>query len=322
MTSSPEYPCRDWTAENRKALDDFVQRHPGGGCIAVDMDGTCIHNDLGAARWYRAVREGFVDFADQDTRKLVPFPRLRDGLAQLARSQREADRLMLLGSAIGLFQSIHELHGIRVSFPWTPGTYRGHSRREFEEFTRRVVEAEFTDPIGFFEAPTLPAEFWDDTPLSPPQAFRVAVGIRPYRPMVDLLNGLRGRGFRIFVVSATEETAVRMCVDRIGLQADGIAAMRLKDDGGFLLPEVHRPALVEDGKIEALKNVSGDDRPVLLAAGDTSNDLCLLNHSCDLALLIDHGKPWFHELIRSVRPGLTILSQPRFIDSPAYYTGE
>ena len=229
---------------------------------------------------------------------------------------------MLVGSAIGLFQSIHEERGIKVSFPWTPSTYRGHTRDEFEDFTRRVIEAEFTEPIGFYEAPLLPAEYWRETVLTPPETFRVAVGIRPYGPMVDMLNGLRERGFRVFVVSATEETAVRMCVERIGLEVDGIAAMRLRDDGGRLLPEVRQPALVEEGKIEALRKVSDDDGPIVLAAGDTSNDLLLINHSSDLGILIDHGKPWFDELVEQVRAGVNVITQPRFIEVEAYYTGE
>lgn len=317
-----QYPGIDWSPRNRAALADFVRRHPGGGIVAVDWDGTCIHHDIAAIRFCHAVYEGFVDFSAEAVAELVPYPRLRAELARLARSHRRRDRLLRLGAAIGVFEAIHRQFGITASFPWTPSLYGGHTRRELAEFTRRILEHELHAPVGNYPAPVPPAEYWAETPLSPPTHYLVATGIRAYRPMLEMLAGLRASGFRVFVISAADEIALGMSMAAAGFVSDGMAGMCIAADADVLRHQVLEPMTVADGKIGALAAVAGDGAPPLLVAGDTGNDLALLNHASDMCLLVDHGKPWFGQLRSALRAGRQVLVQPQFITAPATYTGE
>ncbi|HHN46580.1 MAG TPA: hypothetical protein ENN09_03985 [Planctomycetes bacterium] len=311
-----------WHPENRGILEKHLSATRRGDVVAVDWDGTCVHNDVGAARFYHAIIRGFIDFRRPEVIAQVPFTRIAQYIHSLAMRDTAAARLEILGTIVGVYFALYRKHGPQTAFPWPPRLYVGKTSCELEEFSRSVLAEEASIPFGCCEAPSAPRSLWEETGFSPAPAYLLAAGVRPYAPVIDLLNAFADRGAGVFVVSASEETAVRVSVETSGLKAAGIIGQRLVVDGGLIRPEVLRPLTVMDGKLAALALVSRSDALPSVAAGDTSNDVPLLNAASRLRILIDHGKAWFADVLSKLNGGAETVIQEQFASAPNVYMGE
>jgi len=320
--SKPASVKQSWTILNKAAAEKLLKTTSRGDIVAVDFDGTCIHNDIGAVRFYRAIMTGFVDFTKENILGEIPFPKIRDYMRDAAKKSTKEARLKLLGTATAVYMAMYETLGARKAFPWPPKLYQGKTISELAEFSRKVTEEELVCDVGYYAAPAAPKHLWDETGYIPKSSYLMATGIRPYSPIIELLNALADKGAGIFVISASEGTAVKACVDAVGLKTAGVIGQRLTVKDGILYPETIEPITVKEGKIDALRLISGTDKAPVMVAGDTMNDVALLNTATRLRILIDHHKPWFGKVLSNLTKTADTIVQPQFIEAPNIYMGE
>jgi soluble P-type ATPase len=313
---------QSWIIPNKAAAEKLLKTTLRGDIVAVDFDGTCIHNDIGCVRFYRAIMTGFVDFTKESILGEIPFPKVRDYMRDVARKNSKDARLKLLGTATAVYMAMYETLGARKAFPWPPKLYQGKTISDLAEFSRKVTEDELACKIGYYAAPVAPKHLWDETGYIPKSSYLMATGIRPYSPIIELLNALADKSVGIFVISASEGTAVKACVDAVGLKTAGVIGQRLVVNNGILCPEVVEPITVKEGKIDALRLISGTDRAPVMVAGDTMNDVALLNTATRLRIVIDHHKPWFGKVLSNLTKTADTIVQPQFIEAPNIYMGE
>lgn len=131
----------------------------------------------------------------------------------------------------------------------------------------------------------------------------VAAKWRHYRPrMAQLLEGLRGAGVEVVVVTATWETLVRHALLRMEVDAPvlGIESGHRYHGGvGVVLNgQAERPVTCMEGKVEALRKYL-DCRPAL-AIGDSLGDLQMLE-AARHRIVVRHRRDPLNDLARIAR---------------------
>lgn len=326
---------RGWTAANRKAIERFLRTVKKGDIAATDWDGTCIHNDIGACTFYHAILTGLIDFTKPTMLQKVEEAlrrsaashakteeQLRDHVKALAEKGTREARLELLGTVTAVYMSVLEARGPFIAFPWLACFYEGMKQRLLEHFAEEVLRKELKAVVGAYTAPTGPAEIWKNMGWRPRPQYLFSTGIRFYAAAIEFLSALADRGVKVFVVSASEETSVAVAVRASGVKAAGIIGQRVQIRNGIFGGRELRPVTALEGKIEALRLASGSDTAPVVVLGDTTNDVPLLNTATDLRILIDHGKPWFANVVSAMKGRTETLIQSQFIDGPNVYMGE
>lgn len=105
--------------------------------------------------------------------------------------------------------------------------------------------------------------------------------------MQELIGALGDHGWEVWIVTASPEPLVQELATAYGLAAERVIGMRspVGADGCFTL-EVLEPITYKEGKLQALRQITGRD-PVF-AAGDSGSDRDLLG-AARFGLLIDRG---------------------------------
>ena len=96
-----------------------------------------------------------------------------------------------------------------------------------------------------------------------------------YRPaMVELIKGLRGAGYDVWLVSASNAWVIEASAPFVGAEREHVLGMRVEVEAGVLTDRLVRPLTCNQGKVDAIVQRLG--RTPDLAVGDSLGDLEML----------------------------------------------
>lgn len=306
-----------FTEENTEALRAFLSRARPAESVAVfDLDGTCLHGDAGEITFHAMARQGLFDLVAVLENEAVwdPFRRYRQVL-----NPRRVVMDYLYGSVtvetfakaiVGAYLGLVRHAGKGVAYRWPVYLLAGKSVAEIKKISREALARAADRPLGT----ELLAEGPDD-----PSPLELDAGLAPYRAMRWLIDRLGEVGVETWVVTASNRITAQVCAEMfLGIPEQRVLGIAPRvTDGcvrGELDPDV--PVTFGRGKVEAIEKLIGKE-PVF-AAGDSVNQLPMLDQATELKLVIHKGDP---ELLNQVALRKKIgngtwLVQPRFIDSP------
>lgn len=105
----------------------------------------------------------------------------------------------------------------------------------------------------------------------------IAKGLQPRAAVKDLMTSLRGRA-AVWVVSASPAVLVAEAMRLFGFEAELIGARNVIIDG-LITADLEYPMSVMEGKVDCIKSYIDATRRPILGAGDSANDLPMLEYS-------------------------------------------
>lgn len=113
---------------------------------------------------------------------------------------------------------------------------------------------------------------------------------RPNETMLSLVRRLQAGGYDVYVITATNVWSARWVVAEVfGIPEENVLGIEAKlvknDENDELTAELQEPVTVGEGKVLALKDCIGEQRP-LIAAGNSASDYALLRYVRDGGLVI------------------------------------
>jgi len=304
MTSS------GFTPENEEKIDRFLRSGAARGALStLDMDGTCLANDLGEALLYHMARSSAFDAdtlcqSEGVWEPLQRTPALAATLGELQRSLAPrpgpaADQRFLIQAYWEIARRIDK----GTAEWWAALLLAGRTEEEVRDLARATLDEELKRDLG--AEPALPGR---------PDSVQIATGIRPYEPMAKLIQRLTDQGMECWLVSASPRWAVEVFAARfLDLPPTRIvAAAPAVEDGRIQArPEPGWPFPYGPGKVEAIQARIG--RAPALAAGNSMSDWDMLQLSTGLGLAIDADEALSRRVLEAsrVEPQRWIL-QPRF----------
>jgi phosphoserine phosphatase len=297
-----------FTDENRRRLDEFLGRtHLPGAVAALDLDGTCLHNDVGEAVLHTMARESLLDVstlldADLLFRPFREHPQVPDPGQAIRQGNGDA--------IIQAYRRLIRCAGKQVAYQWAVFLAAGLTEEELTSLSHRVIRQEMAMPLGRSEL---------EDGICEERPFVIEEGLRPYHAMTKLVHDLQGAGIQVWIVTATNRWSGAAYAEQVlSLPADRVIGMSARVENGRILPEPEPglPATFGDGKVEAIH--ARIERDPVFAAGDTLSQCEMLCISTGLSLVIDKGDEALRERIASYRAvgDDRWLVQPRFIDPP------
>lgn len=125
-------------------------------------------------------------------------------------------------------------------------------------------------------------------------------GLAPKRKTLELMEFLRKKGVRIWIVSASAEPAVRAAARHFGVEAEVLGVRCARKDNMFT-SELEEPIPMFEGKAKCIRTYIDSTRAPLLAVGDSMNDLPMLE-AAHIQVAVDrknelthlaHTQGWF-----------------------------
>lgn len=280
-------------------------RDAGGRPVAAfDFDQTCIEGDLGAQFHLELSREGAY--------------RLEEGspLRRLLATMPEAGRLNALLSAptacghsaetaaelACLYTRVLRARGSAEAAAWAPLLHAGMEEEELCLLAERV---------------------WGDLSEAPREArsccasdgveVRWTRGVRVRPRMVALIARLEAAGVEVRIVSQTNAWALRPAMRALGLQPERAVGSRCEVEGGRLEPRLELPTTFREGKVLCHAAAAGDGAVLLVAAGDSENDLALLR-SARFGVWVERGDG---RHLREASDRGWMIAEPSWLMEPA-----
>jgi phosphoserine phosphatase len=146
---------------------------------------------------------------------------------------------LVLSYSIGTLPELAAVESVAIAFA-------GHDEHTFEDFVAQAIDR--ADLASRFHAVVEPIFAWAEE-----------------------------RAVPVVVVSASPRTAVAHALARVGLKSSAVLGAQIRVAAGRLVPELERPVLVGNAKVDALRAHTG--AKVLAAFGDDVRDLPLLRAS-------------------------------------------
>jgi phosphoserine phosphatase len=282
-----------WEVDNRNNLLKLIARYGQGGpehdpsrppVVVFDFDNTCIRGDMGRAFYDWMVRERKLRFNDE-VWKAVPAdkrPAIQKAWKKLASlpAEQQAASLAMKDFRKRMHQAYWSLcykTPPEKCYPWQVRFYAGYTPDEITAMAEKVVQLELNRPLGSEQIMAGP----DD-----PSPAITSTGIRFYKEIHQLMNLLRNKGFRVWVVTAGPEWVVKSAAKNLGVDPSLVVGMRTRLAEGKLTSTIDPPPTFKEGKVKAIEKYIGV-KPVL-AVGDSWTDAEMLEYA-EHALLIDRG---------------------------------
>ena len=119
---------------------------------------------------------------------------------------------------------------------------------------------------------------------------QLAIAWPNYRPeMVGFVKGLRGAGYEVWLVSASNGWVIEAAAPMVGAAPTQVLGMRVEVEAGLLTERMVRPLTCNQGKVDAIRQQL--HRAPDLAVGDSLGDLEMLE-AASLALVVGrHDTP-------------------------------
>ena len=112
-------------------------------------------------------------------------------------------------------------------------------------------------------------------------------GLAARRQTLSLMAYLKAKGVHIWIMSASQEPAVRAAMKHFGIEEDLIAVKSIVRDGVFT-SELESPMPIIEGKVECMRKFIDPARSPLLVADDSPTGLPLLE-TADIKVVVDRG---------------------------------
>lgn len=247
---------------------------------AFDFDQTCIEGDLGA------------QFHLELSRRLAYALGSASGLREVLAATPEAGRLLsvleradrgapvhqqLTAELACLYSRVLKARGGAEAAAWAPLLHAGLVADELESLAEAVWEELLVTPPVHCE------ERSED-------GLKVVWqrGLRPRPRMVRLIGQLEKAGVEVRVVSQTNVWALRAAMGCLGLPQDRAVGSRCEVRDGVIQPKLVQPTTYREGKVACHAAAAGEDAVLLLAAGDSENDIALLG-AARFGLWVERG---------------------------------
>jgi phosphoserine phosphatase len=112
----------------------------------------------------------------------------------------------------------------------------------------------------------------------------------PHPLMQHLVIRLRDSGYRVYVISASNEISARLVVWKMfGIPPFNVFAIRQHSQSGVLTDQLVEPIPIDEGKVEVFRKYIGETNP-LITAGDSYLDIPLLRLTDPAGLTIWVGE--------------------------------
>jgi phosphoserine phosphatase len=211
-----------------------------------DFDNTCIVNDIGEAT-----------------------------LAYMARNNLFKDKNLLKGKfenySKAVFENYYKLldNGrIEEAYQFASKILSGFSVDDISSLANKVIEFEGKN-IGT-------AELFGR---------KIAKGIKPRSQTIELINFLKDNKVAVWIVSASLEILVRQALKHFDIEANLIGVRNIVIEGKTT-SELKKPLSIIGGKVGCIKKFINKERKPLLGAGDSINDLPMLEY-CEIKAVVD-----------------------------------
>src|SRR3989344_1390971 len=112
-------------------------------------------------------------------------------------------------------------------------------------------------------------------------------GLAARRQVLSLMAYLKAKGVRVWIMSASQEPAVRAAMKHFGIEADLVAVRSVVRNGVFT-SELESPMPIIEGKVECMRKFIDPARSPLLVADDSPTGLPLLE-TADIKVVVDRG---------------------------------
>jgi phosphoserine phosphatase len=101
--------------------------------------------------------------------------------------------------------------------------------------------------------------------------------------MVELIAALKKLKVKVYIVTASVKWAIEPAAELVGLTQDDVLGIKTRVHQGLVTDEQDGPVTWREGKVTGLLEATGGKSP-LLAAGNTTGDLFLLQAATDVPL--------------------------------------
>ncbi len=106
----------------------------------------------------------------------------------------------------------------------------------------------------------------------------ISRGIRARNKVKKLMNGLRGRGIAIWIITSSPQIVAETAVKRYGFPGKAIG-LKSEAKKGIFTAKIKKPYSIIEGKTACIRKfISSNNKPVL-ALGDSMNDLSMLQYA-------------------------------------------
>ena len=112
-------------------------------------------------------------------------------------------------------------------------------------------------------------------------------GLAARRQVLSLMAYLKAKGVRVWIMSASQEPAVRAAMKHFGIEEDLVAVRSVVRNGVFT-SELESPMPIIEGKVECMRKFIDPARSPLLVADDSPTGLPLLE-TADIKVVVDRG---------------------------------
>lgn len=231
-----------------------------------DFDNTCIVNDISEAT-----------FAYLCSRKLLRDPNL------LGKEQHVGDYHECV---FRTYHSLLEKGRLKAAYVLIARMFSGFTSGEAEAVTLTAISEEGSR-IGSKML----------------YGIHIERGLARRPNVLSLMQYVREKGVRVWIVSASPEVSVRAAMRYFGIKAELIGVRSVIKDG-VCTAVLEEPLSMFEGKVVCIRKYITSEHVPLLAAGDSESDLPMLEVA-DIKVVIDRG----NELTRIAREQKWFLLQ-------------
>jgi phosphoserine phosphatase len=262
-----------WPDEARRRIEDALERAPAGSVAAFDFDNTMITGDVGETLHYRLCAEGLYAFTDAFWAQIHPDDG-RDRIRARYDPRRPEDEAVLDLQAVFIRRLQRE--GLASAYRWAVTLHVDLPVNDLMRIASNHFEREQALPreVQVRRAPG-------------GEVLRMQRGIERREPMEALAGAVRDAGLVDWVISATNEWAIRAIAPQLGFTAERCIGNACIEEGGVVTAARREPVTWRAGKVEALDTIVG--QRAWLSVGDSWTDAELLESAMGLAVLIDRG---------------------------------
>ncbi|MBP1044636.1 haloacid dehalogenase-like hydrolase [Vagococcus sp. BWB3-3] len=301
--------------------------------VVFDWDNTCIINDIGEAVFNYQLRELAFDLTPEELGEtLVKGIPAEPFNAKWANAEGQVLNAVVLAADIVssyqalyqvgppeedwlvraketlayqefiakfrfLYDAIGDSFSADISYPWVTYFLGGKTAEEIHYLVRKTLKTELVASLAY--------ETWSSPRDYVSQSGSVSIqfkrGIRLIPEIQQLMRTFSEKGIKVYIVSASNREVILPFAtsDKFGygLPESQIYGMRLKEQGGKMLPELATGVAQTQGvgKTATIKEsieVMHQHRGPILVAGDSDGDVAMLSDFSDteIALIINRHK--------------------------------
>jgi phosphoserine phosphatase/predicted acylesterase/phospholipase RssA len=299
---------RGWSPEIRRLLASITASASKRTVVALDLDNTILHGDIGDAMFLKMVVER--QYAGDEDRfwSLIPNERaaqvLRDYWTQFKKNPPKTEDLEphrwtpeFADYVVLFIRQYEEMlkpdDGGRKAYPWVVSLMSGLGADTLRKMAGDLWKKEMDRSAAPF---TIHSRKYGDV--------EIQGGLRVHQELRQLIDDLHQKGAQVWIVTASSEWLGQHVAGLLKIPRERVLGMRLRTSAfGQLEP----PLTYREGKADALR-LKGL-RPVL-AIGDSMTDVEMLKDA-NSRIIIDRGKIPVGEVEKALWQRFDLLSSQK-----------